>query len=1457
MQNPGAANTIFVNQYGGPAPVPPPAPALSQLTANQTVMVNTPTGPMALNTMPSQPNQHPSALILPNGQIVPVVTQPNLLFPPQQCTPVTGGLLVPSVPNQPVVNYMSSGVNANRMSMLTTNSLSGPIVSLASGSAPGGIVRNVMQYPVGARPTMLGSSPLMQTVSAAQMQVPLRIPTAAVVTAGCTTTMTMATGVASTTTGGIRQQLSNLPQTVMATMTAEGTIILTMSGAGSCNEQTPTKQASKTKKPSAVQRPLMPKPSTTPKPFKVSDLSSVTTSSPAVSFLAPARVPVPAPHHQTQQQCTVLPNGFIVNGCPVSVPSMAVSSLAPTAFITQPVHPSGMTALSVSVGIEQTSAVSVTPVATTTPTCTTDILAKATESIFMLSPSNADHLSPTGLYLGANDSQLHIDLSSEPPHDQAQQVSDLPVIKPPCKARSRSKKKPKIASTVVPGSCSSAQPVAMAASHIFDELESGDCDDDQTDISDFSDLLRLEPMTPAPPSLHLSISDGRETSSAKVSSEEEIPVAEATDTGVAVQPDATSLCETGKLQSCEITPEIHSSELESQPLRSESNQTNNSSCSVGETLNPEKDLDRAAEETDALLVLSKGNGPCLNTGNVGSTLPAESDSCVQKSHKKSETNLSQIAELPPVTVDVYSTSSKSLFERFNELLASPPLCSPVTAAVSVPSVKPTYADSAKSSPSSADVFPADVATSSTATNVSDSVSTVTHKSGRKLCKKSSSKSGMKVERENPHDAGADSVTESKASVTVVKQSMKSSCDIAESEPCASSISSNESEAVDKTKRTDRSSKKSGNALNMKDSTQSASSVSRNKSRKGAPDKSFDGVLSVSKEDAVATNCKSVNAKVTTDVYNSASVKTNKRLKSSHEKDSESPSRVADAAHSKSNKKTPRDPLELPPVDGSSKKTSDNKQKGFALSNFVPETGKSHATRSCISSKSNETIHSDHPAVLDMPMKIPSTKSSNKRKTALEDDMTDELPPVLTAVDPVAVSELETEQIEQRDVMEEATQTTRKELKSVAGDKKAKKQSSKSSVDTLVSTAPSVASGLPETVTFDAHELLNMVDVVENMAVETQTERIRKSHSRKHRSSTSINADGELEMPSKRKKKNRESSRCMDNVSAESEQQSDKPVIVTSLSNTSKSEKHKSSDDSHMHRVAMAPKNDPLDVFEFLTDDIVRQDAADLYSPYRNAGKKKVSAETLSDVSSKLLAAVPTPVEKITASSKLQSGKLIKVSEQYDSHVSEVNVVKNLADKENQSIVGTFAGRLEECVVEKADESYQNLVSARDDRAVVTSSLKQAHEPSSDSVTSVEKPEGKTFVAARHSNIATLARHVAPPKMHGSTSRSATKQSAQLARTRVDCDVSGGSENVDVKSTSTPSSNSQSSEVRSTSGVESKSESKNGLNTRSSREVVTPRDEPGVHDSQVVTDSGKSNSVVASAEGNYQKKTCSH
>ena len=69
---------------------------MNNTNMNQTVTVNTPQGAMVMHTVPSKPNELPQALILPDGQIVPVVTQPNLLFPSQQCIPIAGSYLVPN-----------------------------------------------------------------------------------------------------------------------------------------------------------------------------------------------------------------------------------------------------------------------------------------------------------------------------------------------------------------------------------------------------------------------------------------------------------------------------------------------------------------------------------------------------------------------------------------------------------------------------------------------------------------------------------------------------------------------------------------------------------------------------------------------------------------------------------------------------------------------------------------------------------------------------------------------------------------------------------------------------------------------------------------------------------------------------------------------------------------------------------------------------------------------------------------------------------------------------------------------------------------------------------------------------------------------------------------------------------------------------------------------------------------
>ena len=245
------SGTIFVNQFH-PQPPQQPAPPMPPLGPNQTVMVNTPSGPMTLNTVPSQPNQHPSALILPNGQIVPVVTQPNLLFPPQQCTPVTGGLLIPTPPSQPVVNLVPPVSTSPRMSSFTTTPLPAPVVTVAAGNVAGaGIVRGLVQVPAGqqsgypgSQPVQVGPGSVIQAVPA-QGHMPVQISSQSAVVTSVT---------AAAAAAGPRTSAPSLPHTVMATMTPEGTIILTMA-----QTETQQKAGSKTKK-STMPRPLMPKP---------------------------------------------------------------------------------------------------------------------------------------------------------------------------------------------------------------------------------------------------------------------------------------------------------------------------------------------------------------------------------------------------------------------------------------------------------------------------------------------------------------------------------------------------------------------------------------------------------------------------------------------------------------------------------------------------------------------------------------------------------------------------------------------------------------------------------------------------------------------------------------------------------------------------------------------------------------------------------------------------------------------------------------------------------------------------------------------------------------------------------------------------------------------------------------------------------------------------------------------
>ena len=68
-----------------------------------------------ITTVPSQPNQLPTALILPNGQIIPVVTQPNLLFQssaPSSATAGCNNMVV--TPGGQVIQHQQQGVVNNK-----------------------------------------------------------------------------------------------------------------------------------------------------------------------------------------------------------------------------------------------------------------------------------------------------------------------------------------------------------------------------------------------------------------------------------------------------------------------------------------------------------------------------------------------------------------------------------------------------------------------------------------------------------------------------------------------------------------------------------------------------------------------------------------------------------------------------------------------------------------------------------------------------------------------------------------------------------------------------------------------------------------------------------------------------------------------------------------------------------------------------------------------------------------------------------------------------------------------------------------------------------------------------------------------------------------------------------------------------------------------------------------------
>ena len=251
--------------------MPPQQMVMGQdmLLGNQAVMQGQSGNVISMNTVPSQPNQLPSALVLPNGQIVPVVSQPGMM--PIQTGALGGGLLMPTgppttTPNPalPVLNIprlpmptapLTNTSQANRLPLLTgiDSKPLRPLLSLSdtnlSTTAPklaGGSLS-------ASRPLLSGNTDRSSPVIANQGLV--------------TTTTTTGSKAGPVNSTG----MPNLPTNGTVIMSADGTILFTLPpGANPGNlmldpsglplPTPPTSQASigKPKKPG--QRVLMPKP---------------------------------------------------------------------------------------------------------------------------------------------------------------------------------------------------------------------------------------------------------------------------------------------------------------------------------------------------------------------------------------------------------------------------------------------------------------------------------------------------------------------------------------------------------------------------------------------------------------------------------------------------------------------------------------------------------------------------------------------------------------------------------------------------------------------------------------------------------------------------------------------------------------------------------------------------------------------------------------------------------------------------------------------------------------------------------------------------------------------------------------------------------------------------------------------------------------------------------------------
>jgi len=1218
------SGTIFVNQVPAQTPQQQPAvaPPMPPLGPNQTVMVNTPSGPMTLNTVPSQPNQHPSALILPNGQIVPVVTQPNLLYPPQQCTPVTGGLLIPTPPSQPMVNFVPPVSASPRLSSFTTTPMPAPVVTVAAGNVPGaGMVRGLVQQPgfPGSQPVQVGPGSVIQAVPA-QGHMPVQVSSQSPSVSSATA---MATGP--------RASVPNLPHTVMATMTPEGTIILTMP-----QTEAQQKTGSKTKK-STVPRPLMPKPMITPgKTDGLTPSCSVATT--ALNFLTPARLPAIAP--PTSNIMPMVPGAtfMVTNGPSIAGPNISLAPLPTVA------NNSSVTPLAVSLAPDMVSQKNCEA------SRTTDILARATESIFMLSPSG-EHLSPGALCMNQADNQLQIDIEGTMEH-RGQTIK-------PSKPRSRSKK-PKVAISLPLGHAEELAADQAAAHSILDQLEGGEGDDEQSDINDFSDLIRLEPMTPKPAvSVVVKETSVSEKSAEKVESENSAGESVEADESCAMiaappmEPDLT-------LQDSDDEEVVEIDLTEEEPISPVAH------IAVNEPISPEPHV--------------AVNEPISPEPHVVNEESAEVD--IDPANVNQSEHEEEHEPLVP--------STKTLFERLEEALMS-------------------SNTAASSSPSSV----------MTSVSTTLTANTSTRKSARNLEKQSSNiaESGKGNEMNGADKCAGSTVIDRIGKVLTMEKKNRGS---------------------DHKNRQMQIARES-----VKDDNHSSESRTQSIVGTSMPVDQADSVNPISgvnlSDDAAKFNTAVAVSKSQTETVTE---KRHKRSKKSKEKPLESADTALEHAaesllfeQSDGKKSAEADAM-----------SEDGKHRGFALSNFLPESTKLNESTSAA-----DLLEQSLCMATDDRQKNVKNRSLNTSADESND---------------VVINDQTFEPEETPCMMEEVTESTRKELKK----DKSKKQSHKTSCNSIA------ASKMPDTLTFNANELLNIVDVVENMAVETQTEKVKKSHHGKHKASFVSN--GEIEIPSKRKRKS-------GSLKQGHVEKSGAEVAGISVGAKEQHSKHGIDSGVNCPRAAMAPKNDPMDVFNFTSDDIVPLDVVGSYSPYRNTTKKLVdeSVEEHSNTA-KLPAAKPT---KSPAGDKLSDNKVSRLSEPAVDGQSEVNQAKMVLS-ENKENCGTR---------QKLGLSYDDVDAAQKhmQTADVSEPGVSVSTPNCDTQSS-EDVSSKS-VTARHSNIATLARHVVPPKMHGSTPRSATKLSAQSVRSRSEPEVAdGASEIINIPSPKVPTKNAEPLERRS-------------------------------------------------------------